>query len=48
MKQIKSFILAAVAFALVAPVFTACSSDDDDKTKENIILSQRRMLQFCW
>ena len=37
MKQIKSFILAAVAFALVAPVFTACSSDDDDKTKENII-----------
>jgi sirohydrochlorin cobaltochelatase len=37
MKKIKSFILAAVAFALVAPVFTACSSDDDDKTKENII-----------
>ena len=37
MKQIKSFILAAVAFALVAPVFTACSSDDADKTKENII-----------
>ena len=37
MKKIKSFILAAMAFALVAPVFTACSSDDDDKTKENII-----------
>ena len=36
MKQIKSFILAAVAFALVAPAFTACSSDDDN-TKENII-----------
>ena len=39
MKKIKSFILAAVAFALVAPVFTACSSDDDKKneTVENII-----------
>ena len=36
MKKIKSFILAAMAFALVAPAFTACS-DDDDKTKENII-----------
>ena len=37
MKKIKSFILAAVAFALVAPAFTACSSSDDDKTQENII-----------
>ena len=39
MKKIKSFILAAMAFALVAPVFTACSSDDDKKneTVENII-----------
>ena len=39
MKKIKSFILAAVAFALVAPAFTACSSDDDKKneTVENII-----------
>ena len=39
MKKIKSFILAAVAFALAAPVFTACSSDDDKKneTVENII-----------
>ena len=37
MKKIKSFILATMAFALTAPVFTACSSDDDDKTKENII-----------
>ena len=39
MKKIKSFILAAVTFALVAPVFTACSSDDDKKneTVENII-----------
>jgi sirohydrochlorin cobaltochelatase len=36
MKKIKSFILATMAFALVAPVFTACSDDDDD-TKENII-----------
>ena len=37
MKKIKSFILATMAFALVAPAFTACSSDDDDNTKENII-----------
>ena len=38
MKKIKSFILATMAFALTAPVFTACSSDDDDnKTVENII-----------
>ncbi|MBQ8155424.1 MAG: sirohydrochlorin cobaltochelatase [Prevotella sp.] len=39
MKKIKSFILAAVTFALVALVFTACSSDDDKKneTVENII-----------
>ena len=37
MKKIKSFILATMAFALVAPVFTACGDDDDDKTKENII-----------
>ena len=39
MKKINSFILAAMAFALTAPVFTACSSDDDNKTEviENII-----------
>ena len=37
MKRIKSFILAAVAFALVAPAFTACSSSDDDNKKENIV-----------
>ena len=36
MKQIKSFMLAVMALALTAPVFTACSSDDDN-TKENII-----------
>ena len=36
MKKIKSFMLAVVALALTAPVFTACSSDDDN-TKENII-----------
>ena len=35
-KKFRSFILATMAFALAAPVFTACS-DDDDKTKENII-----------
>ena len=38
MKKIKSLLVAAIAFALVAPAFTACSSDDDDnKTVENII-----------
>ena len=36
MKKIKSFILATMAFALVAPVFTACNSDDDD-TKNNLV-----------
>lgn len=38
MKKIKSFLVAAMAFALVAPVFTACSSDDD-KTEviENLV-----------
>jgi sirohydrochlorin cobaltochelatase len=34
--MIKTFVLAVVALALTAPVFTACSSDDDN-TKENII-----------
>lgn len=34
--KIKTFVLAVVALALTAPVFTACSSDDDN-TKENII-----------
>ena len=36
MKKIKSFILATLAFAMVAPVFTACS-DDDDKTVNNLV-----------
>ena len=33
MKKIKSFILAAIVFAIAAPVFTACSSDDDDDNR---------------
>ena len=39
MKRFKSFIVAAVVFAFVAPMFTACSSDDDDKkeTIDNIV-----------
>ena len=36
MKQIKSFLVAAIAFALVAPLFTACGSDDDDNKQEII------------
>ena len=40
MKTIKSFILGAMALAMVAPVFTACG-DDDTKTEtvEKIIYS---------
>ena len=37
MKQIKSLVLVAVAFALAAPVFTSCSDDDKNETVENII-----------
>ena len=37
MKKIKSFFLAAVAFALVAPVFTSCGDDDDNTTVNNIV-----------
>ena len=37
--KIKSIILATMTFALVAPVFTACSSNDndEDKTINNIV-----------
>ena len=35
MKKIKSFLFAAVAMALTAPVFTSCG--DDDKNVENIV-----------
>ena len=37
MMKIKSLILGAMAFAMVAPVFTACSDDDDDKTVNNLV-----------
>lgn len=36
MKKIKSFLFAAVALCLAAPVFTACG-DDDEQTIENIV-----------
>ena len=36
MKKIKSFILATMAFAMMAPAFVACS-DDDDKTVNNLV-----------
>lgn len=36
MKKIKSFMLAVMALTMMAPVFTACS-DDDDETKNNIV-----------
>ena len=36
MKKIKSFILATMAFAMIAPAFVACS-DDDDKTVNNLV-----------
>ncbi len=35
MKKIKSFMLAVMAMAMVAPVLTACS--DDDESKNNIV-----------
>ena len=37
MKTIKSLILATLALAMVAPVFTACGDDDDDKTVNNLV-----------
>ena len=37
MKKIKSFLLGAMALAMVTPLFTACGSDDDDNKKETII-----------
>ncbi|MBP5339655.1 MAG: sirohydrochlorin cobaltochelatase [Prevotella sp.] len=37
MKKIKSFILATMAIAFVAPVFTACSDDDKNETINNIV-----------
>ncbi len=38
MKKIKSFLFAAVAIALTAPVFTSCGSDDStESSTENII-----------
>ena len=42
MKKIKTFMLAAVAMALTAPVFTACSSDDDNKTHCLRVLCERQ------
>lgn len=33
MKKIKSFILATLAFAMVAPVFTSCDDDDSNDVK---------------
>ena len=39
MKKIKSFILATLAFTLVAPSFTACSKDDDKKEVINQIVN---------
>lgn len=37
MKKIKSFMLALVAMAMVAPVLTACGDDDSDSTVTNLI-----------
>ena len=40
MKKIKSFLLATMAFAMAAPVFTACSDDDDKNETINNIVSE--------
>lgn len=37
MKKISSFILATMTFALVAPVFTACSNDDDEENNNTAL-----------
>ncbi|MBQ7495499.1 MAG: sirohydrochlorin cobaltochelatase [Bacteroidaceae bacterium] len=37
MKKISSLILAAAAFCLAAPMFTACSDDDKNETINNIV-----------
>lgn len=37
MKKIKSFLVAAIAMAFVAPVFTACGDDDKSDTIDNIV-----------
>ena len=37
MMKIKSLILGAVAFAMVAPAFIACNDDDDEKTVNNLV-----------
>ena len=40
MKKIKSFILAAVALAMTAPVFTACGDDDSETTTVEKLVSE--------
>ena len=37
MKKIKSFLVAAMAIAFVAPMFTACGDDDKSDTIDNIV-----------
>ena len=37
MKKIKTFMLAFVAMAMVAPVLTACGDDDSESTVTNLI-----------
>ena len=37
MKKIKSFLVAAIAMAFVAPMFTACGDDDKSETVDNIV-----------
>ena len=37
MKKIKSFLMAAIAMAFVAPMFTACGDDDKSDTIDNIV-----------
>ena len=37
MKKIKSFLVAAIAMAFVAPMFIACGDDDKSDTVESIV-----------
>ena len=46
MKRIKSFILATLAFALVAPTFTSCKKDDENNNTDNLQIVQNIMSEF--
>ena len=46
MKKIKSFFLATLAFALVAPTFTSCKKDEANNNNSNSQVVQNIMSEF--